>query len=275
MKTIFLCIVSCALLAVAAPAQDTAAPSAGSQTSQPQAQAPASPQQQMAPPAGEPSPANGQTSAGTKIAPGSVIPVALTRSLDAKKAKQGDEVLAKVTQDMKTNSGEVLVPKDTKVVGHVTEAQPRTKEQKESQLGISFDHAVMQNGSEVQLPMSIQAIIGSYNTGGGGPNGNGYDRPAGMSGGNSQPSAPGGRSGGMGGTPSQPAGGSSSMAGDAANSQQPAAPPQITGKTEGVIGIPNLELASNASDPAEGSVLSSDKSNVKLESGTMMLLRVK
>jgi len=43
------------------------------------------------------------------------------------------------TQDMKTPGGEVLVPKDTKVMGHVTEAQPRNKEQKESQVGIAFD----------------------------------------------------------------------------------------------------------------------------------------
>jgi hypothetical protein len=67
---------------------------------------------------------------GQKIAPGSVIPVELTKTVDAKRAKTGDEVVARVTQDMKTNSGEVLVAKDTKIMGHVTAAQPRTKEQK-------------------------------------------------------------------------------------------------------------------------------------------------
>ena len=49
-----------------------------------------------------------------RIAPGSVIPVELTKTIDAKKAKSGDPVEAKVTQDLKTNSGDVLVPKDTK-----------------------------------------------------------------------------------------------------------------------------------------------------------------
>jgi len=85
----------------------------------------------------------------TRIAPGSVIPVSLTKTIDAKKAKTGDEVVAKVTQDLKSNAGTVIVAKDTEVVGHVTEAQPRNKEQKESQVGITFDHAVMKDGSEM------------------------------------------------------------------------------------------------------------------------------
>ena len=44
-----------------------------------------------------------------RIAPGTVIPVELTKTVDAKKAKAGDEVFAKVSRDLKTNSGEILV----------------------------------------------------------------------------------------------------------------------------------------------------------------------
>ena len=112
-----------------------------------------------------------QNQPGTpRIAPGSVIPVELTKGIDAKKVKTGDPVEAKVTMDLKTNSGEVLVPKDTKVMGHVTEAQPRSKEQKESQVGIAFDHAVMKSGSNMQLPLSIQAVISPSAMNGGGNN---------------------------------------------------------------------------------------------------------
>ena len=60
---------------------------------------------------------------------------------------------------MKNTNGEIIVAKDTKVMGHVTEAQARNKEQKESQVGIAFDRAVLRNGSEMQMPMSIQATI--------------------------------------------------------------------------------------------------------------------
>src|ERR1700728_597418 len=72
-----------------------------------------------------------QAQAGTpRIAPGSVIPVELRKTIDAKKVKTGDEVEAKTTQDLKSNNGEVVLPKDTKVMGHITEVQARSKEQK-------------------------------------------------------------------------------------------------------------------------------------------------
>ena len=49
--------------------------------------------------------------------------------------------------------------------------------------------------------------------------------------------------------------------------------PQITGNTQGVVGISNLKLEP-AKTAAQGSVLSSEKNNVKVESGTMLLLKV-
>jgi len=216
-----------------------------------------------------------QASTPTRIAPGSVIPVQLTKSIDAKKAKAGDEVEATVTQDMKTGNGEVLVPKDTKVVGRVTEAQARSKEQKESQLGIAFDRAVMKTGGDMNLPMSIQAIIApsylSANNGSGGEGAGQQQSPqqqsAGSAGGMSQ-----GRAGNMGGsqpptpTPSTAAGPTEGKTGNGAHEP-------ITGNTQGVLGIPNTTL-SNATSAAQGSVVTSEKNNVKLESGTLMLLRV-
>jgi hypothetical protein len=68
-----------------------------------------------------PQPANQQTASaqaaqstsaqinGVRIAPGSVIPVELTKTIDSKKLKTGEEVEAKVTQDLKTQDGEVIV----------------------------------------------------------------------------------------------------------------------------------------------------------------------
>jgi hypothetical protein len=47
----------------------------------------------------------------------------------------------------------------------------------------------------------------------------------------------------------------------------------ITGKTQGVVGIPDLKLAM-AGGATQGSILSSEKNNVKLDSGTLMLLKV-
>lgn len=119
-----------ALTCGAALAQSTA-PSQEPTTPQTQAPATSTPepqQRQQAPNASSSAAAENQpASKSPRIAPGSVIPVQLTKTIDAKKAKTGEEVVAKVTQDLKTQTGEVLVPKDTKVIGHVTEAQPRNK----------------------------------------------------------------------------------------------------------------------------------------------------
>jgi len=222
-----------------------------------------------------PPPATAQTTASQapggntlKIAPGSVIPVQLAKSIDAKKAKTGDEVLATVTQDMKTNSGQVLVPKDTKVIGHVTEAQARSKEQKESDLGIAFDHAVVK-GSEMQLPLSVQAVIAPPSHDTAPPGG---DETAPMPSAQNSPMSGGRSGGGMGGSAPQPQQPNYPQNNSGYDPAQPKSRPEITGNTEGVIGMPNVQLEAGAQNL--GSVLSSDKNNVKIEKGTMMLLKV-
>jgi hypothetical protein len=202
-----------------------------------------------------------------------VIPVELTKSIDAKKLKTGEEIEAKVTQDLKSGNGELIVPMNTKVLGRVTEVEEGNKEQKESQVGISFDHAVTKNGDSVPLAMSIQAIIAP-------PNSNSNNSYAsGEGAGVSAPGAGGGmqgnngaRSAGMGTGAAPPSPGSS---GDDANSAQSSANSRqpINGNTQGVIGLSHLKL-SMAANATQGSLISSDKGNVKVDSGTFMLLRV-
>ena len=214
-----------------------------------------------------------------RIAPGSVIPVQLTKTVDAKKVKNGDEVVAKVTQDLKSNStGQVILAKDTKVIGHVTEAQARNKEQKSSELAIAFDHAEM-NGNDVQMPMSIQAIIGpprnnANNSGSAsspdaGMQGNANPNP-GASGSGTRPGMGGSTANNMPNTSPEPA--SSGPTENQSSSTQ--ALPQITASTQGVLGLNGDMRLSTATNNGTGTVVSSEKTNVKLPDGTMMLLRV-
>lgn len=232
--------------------------------------------EQPNPPTEQGQPSQAQSANPMKIAPGSVIPVQLSKTIDAKKAKTGDEVVATVTQDMKTTSGEVLVPKDTKVIGHVTEAQARNKEQKQSELGIAFDHAVLK-GDQMQLPMSIQAVIAPLSSSNSGAN---ESQPSSApspsapgAGSSSSPMGGGSRQGGLSGaSPSAqqnyPPGGSSES-----ESQGNARPP-ITGNTQGVIGMSDVKLESSSQNSQQGSLLTSEKNNVKIEKGTVLLLRV-
>jgi hypothetical protein len=269
MKTGLSAIFTAALLCGVSLAQDTP-PSASPQQS-PATQAPSEEQ------TGQPS-SSAQRNAGSeekttteakRLAPGSVIPVQLTKSIDAKKAKTGDEVVAEVTQDLKSNTGEVILAKDTKFVGHVTEAQPRSKEQKESQVGIAFDRAVMKNGSEMQMPMSIQAIIGPQNNS---PNGAASPPPEQSPTGRTAGSSPGQGPGMRGSASSQTPSGAGSYPSDTQSGSNPR--PQITAQTQGVVGMENLKLESAGQNPSQGSLVTSDKNNVKLDSGTMLLLRV-
>jgi len=49
--------------------------------------------------------------------------------------------------------------------------------------------------------------------------------------------------------------------------------PPINAQTTGVIGLSNINLSPN-SNATQGPVITSEKNNVKLESGTVLLLRV-
>jgi hypothetical protein len=269
------------------PPTATQSPTDASQTSQPQANQPQTDQSQTsqtgqpanrpAAPSGQPTAAtNGASNGPTRIAAGSVIPVQLEKTIDAKKVKTGEEVDAKVTQDMKSTSGQVLVPKDTKIVGHVTEAQPRSKDQKESQLGITFDRAVMKEGGDMVMPASIQAVIVPQNQSASNAapaGGSSAPAPSGGSMSGSGSSAPNsGRTGNAGSTPqasSTPT--TTSDGGSAPTANNPR--PQITASTQGVIGQADYKL-STPGDSSQGSVVTSEKGNVKLEGGTMLLLRV-
>jgi hypothetical protein len=229
------------------------------------------------PPAQSESSATSQTST-PRIAPGSVIPVQLTTTVDAKKAKTGEQVTAKVTQDLKSSNGMMLMPKDTEIVGHITEAQAKNKQDRESQVGIVFDHAVL-NGDNVSYPMSIQAVIspqvfqnqngatsGAAEAPSPSPSG---QMPSGqMPGGSSRGSMGGGQGAPTNGAPAgetpQTSGGSPTSGGKA---------PAITGQTQGMVGFEHMKLESPAS-PTQPSVISSEKNNVKLANGTLMLLRI-
>ena len=266
MKNLFKATAFMALMCGVALAQ-SASPSSNSSTPQTQAQ-PSAPQN---------SPQSGaQAQHPTKVAPGSVIPVQLTKTVDAKKAKTGDEVVAKVTMDMKTQSGDILVPKDTKVIGHVTEAQKRDKDQKQSELGLAFDRAVTKDGNTMQMPMSIQAVIGQQQ-----PNQQseantpaGREQAAGVPAGAAPTGATGGKSSGTTAPAPSPSASDAGAGADTGDNQAAnGGRPPINAQTQGVIGISNLTLAPG-SNGTQGSVMTSEKNNVKLESGTMLLLKV-
>jgi hypothetical protein len=88
---------------------------------------------------------------------GTWMSAALVGSLDAKKNKPGDLIEAKTTQDLKQD-GKTIIPKGTTLTGHLTQAQPRAKDQPQSTLGILFDRAGMQYGTPLQARIVLEAV---------------------------------------------------------------------------------------------------------------------
>ena len=92
----------------------------------------------------------GTAAAGSSvIQAGSIIYAQLDKSVDVKKVKVGDPVVAKIEQPV-LSRGKIVAPKGSKIMGHVTQVQARSKQQAESQLGILFDEVVLKNGSQTR-----------------------------------------------------------------------------------------------------------------------------
>lgn len=229
-------------------------------------------------------------SSGAALSSGTTLQAELTKSLDAKKAKPGDEVSAKTTQDVKSN-GKVVIHKGSKLVGHVTQAQARTKEDSESKLGIVFDHAVLKDGSQVSVNAVVQALAAAQTA----PLSAGVDdigrAGGGASGGGRQPTGGGGGVvGGVAGaatsTVGSTAGGVGSAAGSVASSTTGSVGSTVNGAagvaangtlnsaSRGVVGLQGLTLTTVGAGSAQGPVISSTTQNVKLDSGTQMVLQV-
>jgi len=206
-----------------------------------------------------PNPPRTGSSAMIAFSPGTPLRVKLEKSIDARKAEVGDQVTAKTIEDLKTNPAK-LATKCCQVIGHIVEVAPH-QGNSISTLKIVFDKLILKNGSEVALPATIQALgfpdqFSSTNlammSGAGGigpPIGNQASQNA-MVGGGNPANYVGGRM--PGGTPADP---------DA----------KLPLDASGVIGISGLTLSQG---PAQDSVLTAHKKNVKLEDGTQMVLRV-
>jgi hypothetical protein len=218
-------------------------------------------------PAGQP-----ESQSPVQFASGTVIPAELSKSVDAKKAKVGDPVEAKTAADMLSN-GKIVMPRNTRILGHVTSVKAHSKDSPDSMLGIAFDRLVMKDGSELPLQVSVQAIgspinafAGSSVAGRRDP-----DAPVGPMGGTGGSSAGGmgaPRTGGASPTSSYPSGSIPTAADGTA--PQGSSTGALSASSQGVVGIKDLSLSA----APQASVVSSSTKNVHLDGGTQLMLKV-
>ena len=74
----------------------------------------------------------------------------LQNTLDVKNSKIGDEIVLKVTQNIKQD-GEIVVPKGAKIIGRVTDVKEKTKTHAMSKLVVVFDRI---EGKNLNAPIS-------------------------------------------------------------------------------------------------------------------------
>jgi len=224
--------------------------------------------------------------------------VELSNTLKAKKLKVGDKVKAEVSQDVVAH-GKVIIPVETKLVGHVTEVSARDSTNPESRLGIVFDRILLKHFRDIDFEAVVQAVsqpvvrksrvdepsqmlppsmVGGVTR----------DAPA-TTPGRGAPSSSNRSTGGSGGGPASaslttfqtpitvkqsPSTHVDSSAALLTTATESTGKPMSMGMPQGVFGLKGLSLSTAPSARTPGPVIVSNTDNVKLDSGTQILLQV-
>ncbi len=210
--------------------------------------------------------AQAETKAAT-LPDGTTVNAELNSSVDSRKAKAGEKVEARTTAAVEYG-GKTILPRGTKLEGHVTEATARSKGDSGSILAIQFDRAILKKGEELPLNVLILAVAapqsdlytGSPEPGRDPMAGRGASAAGGSPMGSPQPQAP------PTGMPAAPP--------DAPidSTTEPDGHPQLPASSRGVYGLKDLKLMMVSSKTSQTTVITSGGKNVHLDGGTRLLL---
>ncbi len=195
--------------------------------------------------------ASAPAQAGAAVGHGS-FPAKVSKTLDSSKLKDGEAFEVETAGSFKLPDG-TLVPKGSKITGHVTAAKARSKGDSDSELTLTFEKLNISGGKQLAIKGEVQAVYPPADE----PMGPNMADAGTSAGGSARGSTVGGggiNSGGVGLT--NTSGGSNA-------SSSPQAVMDM--KFNGVQGIHDLSL--------ENGVLSSKGKNVKLGGGVRLVVR--
>src|SRR6266581_2610878 len=81
----------------------------------------------------------------------------LTKSVESKSASVGQELILQTIKDVIVD-GQMVIPRGSKFVGHITEVETKGKDMPQSELYIVIDKAVRKDGVEIPLQAIIAAV---------------------------------------------------------------------------------------------------------------------
>jgi hypothetical protein len=208
------------------------------------------------------------------VAANTEITAALESTVDVRKAKQGDEVVARVTKDVK-QEGRVVVQKGDRLIGRILAVKGAGTAAWESRLSAQFDQLKRADATS-QLHAVITAVLSVPGTSG--AESPGIQGPSGMS----EPPRAGGSAAGGGGLLGGVGSGVGSTLGatGSAVGGLGSATDAAFGATTGIgVATPartiRVESQGTASQSSNlHSVLSTRQGNLRLESGTTLQFRV-
>jgi hypothetical protein len=195
----------------------------------------------------------------------------LTKSVDTKKARVGDEINAKITNDAKLPDGTEL-PKGTKLVGNVVDVKAKSKDEHDSHLVLALNRVVLKDGHEMPIKAAVTSMTAPASNAS-------FDMPSGGSVGGGAPSGGGGGSAEAGGssagassTPSTP---TPSMSGGTSGSAQ-AATGEVLKSAQDRVAVGNKPkvMLSAPATPESAGILDAQGENISLDSGTKFTVNV-
>jgi hypothetical protein len=231
-----------------------------------------------------------KTNAG--LSSGTAFNATLSSPVDSKKSKPGDVLTAHTTENVKTE-GKTVLPKGTKLVGHIAQASARAKGDAESTLAITFDRAILKSGEEVPLNVAIQAMASARAAAAAtdadvetmsGSDATGSSMAAGHGTIGGLTSTAGSATGSIRNTAATVANTGGAAVNSGVNSTTGVAVAsqgavgglttagQLTSNSRGVFSMEGLNLNSVATNNTQSSVITSAGKNVHLDSGTRMLM---
>ncbi|HEY8188096.1 MAG TPA: hypothetical protein VIF64_18650 [Pyrinomonadaceae bacterium] len=196
------------------------------------------------------------------------VTTVLISPLETKSAATGQEFWLRTTNDIVVN-GEMILPKGSKVRGHIAETVARAEGHPQSELWLIIDKAVNKAGVEISLQAIVAAIAA--------PNKDSLssDPTYGMLH-SVEPTmrGTGARSASSSGTLAASSKADSNAAVATATLKPMPKESTLQEDSQGVIGYEGLSIRWNFLVPPPITILTTDKKNLKLASGTEMLLRM-
>jgi hypothetical protein len=212
--------------------------------------------------------------AQAEIGAGTAVHAVLETKLDARTAKVGDDIKARASRPVKAGE-RVVLPRGSKLLGRISMVQTGAEAdaRSESKLGVSFERAVLPDGTELAVDLAIQAIAVAESEVEETPrvrSSRAMDTPM---------SERSGRRGGLleapgellGDAPEIALGSDVQIDADARLGRSLNADGTLAASSEGVIGLRGLQLDATG----KSSVIARANGPVTLSSGTRLLLRAK